>query len=203
MLAALGFRTHSGWTAMIALRDPAAAPAVVLRRRLELADVRISGAKQPYHAAQQMALNEAEEFIRECSEISQAMARNALDKAVAELGKKGYEVHRACVIAGSGRPSPNLAAILKSHALIHTAEGDFYRDAIRRACGYAGLKTTAIKEKELRVQMTMDERAERISEMGKLLGPPWTMDEKLSALAAWLLLDGSQAEADRARIASI
>src|SRR5208283_6031604 len=169
MRVALGFRTHSGWTAMIALRDPVAAPAVVQRRRLELADLRISGSKQPYHAAEKMKLNEAEEFIRERLESSLAMARNAVDQALTELSKKSYVVHWACVIAGSGRPSPSLAATLKSHALIHTAEGDFYREVIRRACDSAGLKTTAIKEKELRVQMSMYERAERISEMGKLI----------------------------------
>jgi predicted ArsR family transcriptional regulator len=188
---------------MIALRDPVAAPAVVQRRRLELADLRISGSKQPYHAAERMTLKDAEEFIRERAESSLAMARNAVDKALAELSKKGHVAHEVCVIAASGRPSPSLAATLKSHALIHTAEGDFYRDVIRRACESAGLKTTAIKEKDLRVQMSEDERAQRISEMGKLIGPPWTQDEKLSALAAWLLLDESQAVADRERMASI
>jgi len=188
---------------MVALRDPAAAPAVVQRRRLELADLRISGSKQPYHAAERMTLNEAEEFIRERAESSLAMARNGVDKALADLSKKGYAVHGACVVAASGRPPQSLAATLKSHALIHTAEGDFYRDVIRRACESAGLKTAAIKEKELRVQVSMGERAQRISEMGKLIGPPWTQDEKLSALAAWLLLDESQAVADRDRMASI
>jgi hypothetical protein len=29
----------------------------------------------------------------------------------------------------------------------------------------------------------------RISELGKLLGPPWTQDEKLAALAAALVLE--------------
>ena len=203
MRVALGFRTHSGWTAMIALRDPVAAPAVIQRRVLQIADPGISGSKQPYHAAEKMKLDEAEDFINQCFETSRAMAARAVEKSLAEVTGKGYHVEGACVIAGSGRPSPSLAATLKSHALIHTAEGDFYRDVIRRACESAGLKTTAIKEKELRIHLSVNERAQRISEMGKLIGPPWRQDEKLSAIAAWLLLEESQAEADRERMASI
>ena len=98
MRVALGFRTHSGWTAMVALRDPAAAPAVVQRRRLELADLRISGSKQPYHAAEKMTLNEAEEFIRERAESSLAMARNGVDKALADSRRR---VMRCTVLAWS------------------------------------------------------------------------------------------------------
>lgn len=47
--AALGFRAHSGWAAMVALAGALNAPLVVDRRRLELADPHRTGPMQPYH----------------------------------------------------------------------------------------------------------------------------------------------------------
>ena len=82
---ALGFRAHSGWAAMVALRDPVAAPLVVQRRRLELMDRGGSCPAQPYHAAQEMALNDAETFLQECAETAEALAIKAVRDAVAGL----------------------------------------------------------------------------------------------------------------------
>lgn len=56
---------------------------------------------------------------------------------------------RATVLLGSGKPLPELARILAAHPLIHTAEGVFFRNVLRRACEVCGLAVAGIKEREV------------------------------------------------------
>ncbi len=189
--AALGFRAHSGWAALVAVAGPLSSPVVIIRRRVELADD--SMPRQPYHAAEKLDLREATALIRHCADRASLLARQALREAVAEVNSQGFKAAAVGILASSGRTLPSLPAILASHALIHTAEGELYRNALARA---RELPVTRIKEREIlasaesvlglpaiRLQQT-------ISDLGKALGPPWTQDQKLAALAAWLSLAG-------------
>src|SRR5581483_6497778 len=133
----LGFRVHSGWAVMIAL----AGNTVVERWRIELAGDGMP--VQPYHAAEPLPFAEAGLLIRNCAEISLRFAMQVFERL------SGHEVHAACVLASSGRPLPDLKAILASHALIHTAEGELYRDALRRAASHFKVPLVQAKEKEV------------------------------------------------------
>lgn len=192
--AALGFRAHSGWAALVALAGTPATPAVILRRRLVIADPGISGSKQPFHAAEPMAFDDAESYIRRCTESTRSLAEAAVRDAVAELSGMGLRVAGSCVLMGSGRPTGDLAKILSAHPLIHTAEGEFFRNALKQACELGGLKFSGVKERELVNQaatvlhIPVAEIERRATELGKGIGPPWTQDQKLSAIAAWLVL---------------
>ncbi len=192
---ALAFRAHSGWAAMVALRDPVAAPLVVQRRRVELIEGEIP--RQPYHAAEKMPLREAEAFLDECAAVARAMANKAVRAAVENMAAKGYTVAGSCVLLGSGRAPASLASTLASHTMIHTAEGDFFRNALKDACQECGLAVAPVKEKTLwdrataGLGMSRADLACRVCELGKTIGPPWTQDEKLSALAGWIVLAGA------------
>jgi hypothetical protein len=111
---------------------------------------------------------------------------------LAELGD--YQVQGACVLRASGRPLPELAGILASHALIHTAEGELYRTALREACARCAVPETGISERALPAEASRalgrspEDLQSRITGFGKVLGSPWRQDEKLSTLAAWLVL---------------
>ena len=191
---ALGFRSHSGWAAMIAVGGPVSSAEVIDRRRIEIADPSIRGSVQPYHAAEGLPLEQAEDLITRCRDATRILARCALREAVEELGRKGCEVVVASILESSGRPLPALAAILASHALIHTAEGEFYRHAIREASEHCGVPLTSVKERELLAQSAIElripagELERRVTEMGKKIGPPWRQDEKLATLAGWFAL---------------
>src|SRR2546428_14111456 len=63
--AALGFRAHSGWAALVVVAAPSRSPAVIDRRRIALVDPGIP--KQPYHAAQKLYLKEAAQLVRRCT----------------------------------------------------------------------------------------------------------------------------------------
>jgi hypothetical protein len=74
---------------------------------------------------------------------------------------------------------PELAKILVSHPLLHTAEGVLFRDALLWAAKECGLPDCRVLEKDLLGSSSL----EQISSLGKLIGPPWTQDQKLAALA--------------------
>lgn len=190
--ASLGFRAHSGWAALVALGGSVTAPVVLLRRRVQLADKSIEGSSQVYHTAEKMPLDKAAAFVQLCTEATTALAEHGIQQTIAELSDKGYSVSSACVLLSSARPLPELKSILASHALIHTAEGEFYREALRAACARLGLLTTGVREREVlgraneKLSMTAAVLQTRIAELGKSVGPPWRQDEKLCAMASWI-----------------
>jgi len=188
MVAAVGLRAHSGWAAMVAVCGGSA----ILRRRIDITGSD-PGAKQPYHAAEGMSLPQAEAFLKRTEKIALGMAVAAVKDAVATLAVQGYRVTGAAVLLGAGKPLPDVAKILAAHPLIHTAEGVFFREVVRRACERCGLAVTGIKEREVLEQcaaalnVPVVELQARLSAMGKKLGPPWTQDEKLSAAGALII----------------
>ena len=171
---AIGFRAHSGWAAAVAILDGKP----VERRRIELCDCLVLGSAQPYHAAAEMPVGKAAAYLKRCAELSAATAERELQKLIGDLSRKGYRVGGCAILLGSGRPAGELAKTLASHAMIHTAEGDFYRDAIREACRRCGVAVRGVKERDL------CSRVGEVKGLGKELGPPWRADQKLCTLAA-------------------
>ncbi len=191
---ALGFRVHSGWACLVVVTALDDAPQVIARRRVEMVDHRIRGSEQPYHAAKTMKLAEAEAFLGRCAATSQAVATASLQTVLQDLTARGCKLAGSCILLGSGRPAGDLAATLRSHPMIHTAEGDFFRNVLRKACESCSLPAMTVKEKELTsraaaaLRLQPEELQRSISELGKAVGPPWRQDEKLCTIAGWLAL---------------
>jgi len=187
--ATIGFRVHSGWAAAVTLSGTVTAPVVLDRRVIQLADAKIKGSKQPFHAAEGLPHKQAEAHIGRCRESTWNLARRGLS----EIGQE-REIGACGILLSSGRPLPDLAAILASHALIHTAEGEFFRDAIRDASRELGLPVRNVKERELfdvcaaELRLSRTELDHRLADWGKQVGSPWRQDEKFAALAAWLAI---------------
>ena len=177
---------------LVVLAGPMESPIVVERRRIEIADPKIAGSKQPYHAAQGLSLKGAEALVSACAEASAQLAVEAVREAIAETRQKGYELSTSSILTGSGRSLPALEKILASHPLLHTAEGELFRNAIVRACLNHGLPVVAVKEKELIVRAAKDIGIsgelidQHLQRMGKAIGPPWRQDQKHASLAAWI-----------------
>ncbi|PYQ17225.1 MAG: hypothetical protein DMF80_01975 [Acidobacteria bacterium] len=170
-------------------------PHVVLRRRLELADPAIPGSKQPYHEAEDRKPKEAARIVGRCIDSSRALAREALGGALDELRARQHDVAGCGLLLSSGRPLPaDLHAILASHALIHAAEGEMFRDVLVRAGEQFSLPVTGVRERDVLARaaeatgLTTAALQRRVAEMGRALGPPWRQDEKLATLAAWVVL---------------
>lgn len=192
--AAIGLRAHSGWAAMVVLAGGRARPTVAGRSRIVIADTKIPGSKQPFHAAERRPLAEAEQYLRRCEERSVAMAREALREAVEQARAGGSEVRACGLLLASGRPLPELRSVLASHALIHAAEGEVFRRALAEAAAALGLAVSGVREKDLLAQaesalgVTSTEIQAMVAALGKPLGAPWTQDEKQATIAAWIAL---------------
>lgn len=158
--AAVGFAIHTGWVAAVVL---VAKPLAIRdRRRIELAgdDVRFV-----YHLAAEHG--DAE---RRVAEVTRAARRRAT-AALQEL----CGAHRI-VVAGLPRPKrvlPPLDAILRSHTLIHTAEGELYRLAIADAC--RGLELEVLTPEPLLPEVESP-------------GRPWGKDQRDAAALAFAAL---------------
>ncbi len=193
-LAAIGIRMHSGWGALVAVSGDGEEVEVVDRRNIVVADMGIAGAKQPYHHAANLGLPKAELYIQKCAEVSERLASAAIREVIGEVQGRHYRIVGAAILLASGRPLPTLAEILASHALIHTAEGEFFRRAVRDACEHMGITVSGFRERELaeRAEAVFGEAIgkvhRRISSLRKSLGPPWTTDQKMAALAALMVL---------------
>jgi hypothetical protein len=204
--AALGVRMHSGWGVLVAVSGDANSLEVEIidRRRIVTTDPSIPGANQPYHYAASLGLpelglpesgfSESERYLANCAAVSERLALAAVEEVVRELGGRHYRIVGSAVLLASGRPLPSLAKILASHPLIHTAEGEFFRHAVRKACEGLKISVTAIRERDLeeRAKTAFGKAASRvqrrIASLGSSIGPPWTKDHKTAALAASMIL---------------
>jgi hypothetical protein len=192
--AALGFRVHSGWTSLIALALENNQPIVLSRQRPHLVATFSYTFRQPYHTAEKMDLTEAQTFLDQQRDESRVLALAALRFAQTEVAQQGYKLTRAALLLASGRPLPELRKILASHSIIHTADGEFFREALLHACARANLAVTKIKDRELLACASSTLRRKpaaltsTVADLGKALGSPWTQDEKFATLVAWLAL---------------
>jgi hypothetical protein len=173
---------------------PPEPPVVVARRRIEMRERGASGPSQPYHAAVGLDIREARQHLDTCAARAAALATSELRGMVEDLRQLGHAVAGCGLLLASGRPLPLLEKILASHPLLHTAEGELFREALRAASQACGLPLTAVKEHDLHARVISEFRlqgrdlGQLVTGLGKAYGPPWGLDQKDAALVAWLAL---------------
>lgn len=173
MSLALGFSVHTGWAAVVAVTGRGQ---VELRRRVRVTETTEAG--EFFHAAREMPLAEATRFLA-ASERDMIRAATAVVRAIlAELAPR--QVAAAGVVLGNSSLPGSLEAILRSHPLVHAAEGDFFRRIFGAASSAAGLEVTTVRVRDLGGH-------ERIVRPD---GPPWGKDEKDAAAVALRALAG-------------
>jgi hypothetical protein len=199
----LGVRTHSahgsdegGWATYVVLGGLASEPSLRFRGRMQLRDSKVEGSNQPFHRVgatfpfdhtEPMDFKSAEAFIERCRKSSTDLAGRALEEIIAAYGA----LRACCVLTGPERPLPPLRAIMASHGLMHAAEREFYRQAVREAATRLGIETAMVTEKDLpalaeRLPGTEASRRDALNAFGRRVGSPWAQDEKLATTAAWL-----------------
>jgi hypothetical protein len=192
--AAIGLRAHSGWAALVAVYLEKGFPSVLVRERVHLVDTFTYEFRQPYHTAERMAFGKAHAFILRMQKEARRLAYRAIHGLQSDLQERGFKLAGCGLLLASGRPRPVLDKILASHALIHAADGDLFREALHSATDRCGSSVTGIKEREL---LDCAEKAfgrkpadllHCVTALGRPLGSPWTQDEKFATLAAWLAL---------------
>jgi hypothetical protein len=192
--AALGFSVHTGWAAAVLLAGPLEEPRVLARVRVLLADEEhFDESRFVYHASQEKTLVEAERAVRATTK----MARRHAEKAVADLIATAHEQRHRVIgggVALAPRKLPGLADILRTHALIHAAEGELFGRALVEAGEAAGLQTMTVPPREIAARAAAALKvkeaalADRITALGKRAGRPWAQDQRMAAMLGLIVL---------------
>jgi hypothetical protein len=185
--AALGFKLHTGWAAVVVAAWPRGHVEVLLRRRIELLPPDQSVPRFVYHQAAELAPAESSKLVKRAGRAAQAAANRGLAAILAELGTRGVSIETAGVATGSTTLPSELSAILAAHTLIHAAEGVLFQDAAVEACAARGLKVIRVRERDLWSKLGGDVRDE-VDGLRGLIGPPWGADQKTATAAALVAL---------------
>ena len=187
--AALGFRVHTGRAAVVAVGGPVDAPEILAKGRIDVAVTFDEGAV--FHVGQDLPIEEARALVRGAETRFADRARAEL---AAFVGRLNVPVVAAGMAAASAKLLPPLESILKSHALVHAAEGELYRGIFAAASAAIGALPTRVPADALgrsiaaKLGVTAARITARLAEMGKASGRPWAADQKQAALAAWFAL---------------
>src|SRR2546423_333244 len=117
MEVVFGLKAHSGWAALVALGKNGRDFVVLDRSRLELVDE--EWAKQPYHAAKELRLDEAGDVVRRGIEAAHQIACRELRAAVKRQRDLGNEVVGGAVLVGNPMPAWSVEQILAVHFRMH------------------------------------------------------------------------------------
>jgi hypothetical protein len=194
LTAAVGYRAHTGWAALVVVAGGVARPEVVLRGRAELGDPSGRVRKNAYQAARGLDLAEAAALVEAAERIAVEQAATALERSVRETMDEGAVLRSCAVVVGTSPGGAKLESILKSHALAHAAEGRLYQGALLRGAEANGLETIAVPKRSIWEQgeaalgVARNELRQWIDQLRREVGPPWAQDQKLAALAAWIAL---------------
>ena len=195
--AAFGFKAHSGWAALVVLGARDGDLEVLERSRVEL--VEEEWAKQPYHAAEELTPAEARKVVKRGIDSAKRIALREMRSALKRTRESGFEVQDCGLIVGSPMPDWSVDEILAVHFRMHKAEGVLFRDVLAKAADECDLRVVPIAEKSLlqHAQTALETDATRLSQqlaaLGKLIGPPWSKDQKEATLAAMIALQTSVA----------
>jgi hypothetical protein len=170
MRLALGLSVHTGWAAAVVAGGDWEKPVVVLRERVELLG---NDERFLFHRAAEMTTTEALKWVSNATTEAVMRATVVMKRLAATHGVK------ACAVVAKKGAMPPLEEAVAAHPRIHTAEGCFYRDVLVEAAEAAGLQAVVIVPKEL------DTKDERLVQVGKVVGKPWSVDWKLAVMGAW------------------
>ena len=112
--AVMGFAPHSGWAAVVVLGGSRADPEILARSRVEMADPRAPLSKQPYHAVEDLGVEEAARRVAGYRKVAESMAYAAVSALAQDLAARGYRAMSVGILESSGRKGSSLAAILAS-----------------------------------------------------------------------------------------
>jgi hypothetical protein len=186
---AIGLRDHSGWAVAVAV---SAEPLVRDRRRIELCDPALP--RQAFHAASGLPIEHAREVIIQVERSATAASERELRYLAHELTVQGHQVRAVAISVPTTSVPRDLSAVLRSHPLLHAAEGELYSEALADAAQAVGLPIVRFTTKNLvgdaaaalnRSPATM---VDMVVRLGHGLGAPWAKDQKEAAMAALLAL---------------
>jgi hypothetical protein len=215
---ALGVRIKSGWAIAVALAAPGAAPGAIIAARtksgalatprlvdrsvLDLSDPEKPELRQPYHAGMGRLQQDTGIIAKRTRSIERTTAQNVRD-LLRRLTAGGHMVSRVGLMVGSLIDPETVGS---PHIRAHAFEGRLFRSVLERAFQEHSLAPAVFVERlvyadaVVKLQRSEPDIRATLTALGKggerahapdvksRSASPWRADEKLAALAAWLLL---------------
>ena len=195
MRVALGFNSHSGWAALVAVGEGEGGPAVVERCRVELVEAgQGDWARQPYHAAEGLDRRKAESIVKKGILAARRCAAREMKAAIRRVRQAGHQPAACGVLVGDPMPGWSVHEILAVHLRMHQAEGVLFRDVLVEAASACRLASVTVPAKRIReaAKKSLGAAASclpaTVARLGKSIGPPWGKDQKDAAVAALIAL---------------
>jgi hypothetical protein len=195
-LAALGFSVHTGWAAAVLLAGPLDEPRVLARERVALAPLEgFDETRFVYHRSQELPLDQAERQVRATTRLAHQHARTAIAALLATASAGQHQVVGAGIGLAS-RALPPLADILKTHTLVHAAEGELFGQALVAGSEAEGLRALMVPPRQIPARAAaargVKEKVlgDRMAALGKRAGRPWAQDQRTAAMLAVIVLAG-------------
>ena len=183
----LGFRVRSGWAAAVLIANTKKAPTVIESRIIELADPKVAGSRQPYHAGfgtEQTDTARVARLVRGIERFSRRTISALLDEHRAE-----HRVRSAAVVVAS---LTDPATIANQHMRAHASEGRLFRTVLVDGLERCGLRVRVVLEREVyellgKALRRSPTRAKiQVAALGEGVGR-WRAEQKVAAAAAWLV----------------
>jgi hypothetical protein len=189
---AIGIRVKSGVGIGVVAAAPIASPRVLDRVEIELADRDKPELRQPYHHGMGRLEEDTRLIATRTCAIDRTTAHNVREW-LRRLDREGYAVHRVGLVVGS---VIDPATVGSPHIRAHAFEGRLFRRVLECAFEEHSLPPAVFVERRAFADAVATLRhpesaiRERLATMGKEAARkwPWRVDEKLAALAAWLVL---------------
>ena len=194
MNVAIGVRVKSGWAATVVLGGPPGTPQLLESLVLDLSDPAVPSTRQPYHASIGVAQTNTARLRRLIGLVDRC-ARRSVGGLVRTCRAQGRRIRGIGIVVGSDIDPQDIA---NPHIRAHASEGRLFRTVVEKAAKRHALRTVTTVERELlplaavalgRSEGTL-KRA--LTELGDQAAGPWRAEQKMAALAAWLVLAGKR-----------
>jgi hypothetical protein len=188
---ALGFRVRSGWATAVVLAGPSSAPSVLHVRGVELSDPGFPESRQPFHAVDDSQGDQEPDpnRVQKRTEVVRDAATRSIGQLMAHCRASGWSPRRAGIVAGS-LIDPSI--IHAPHIRAHAMEGQLFRTTVEDALRALDLRPSVLAEKTVFetasdvIHSGVPILKRTLANLGRGVGGPWRMDEKLAALGAWV-----------------
>jgi hypothetical protein len=194
-LVAIGLRAKTGRAIAVVVGGPADAPLVLAKTEIKLWDPKFPATGQPYHHVMDLPGDKWPQAVQKSARAIEKLAIKALATLVKEQAAAGREVREVATVGAKDR---NLASIGNPHIRAHAAEGILFRRVLDDAARANKLPSRTFAEREFEEILKKELGAKssavkkKLDQAARALPPPWRADEKLAAMAAWLVLHWQQ-----------
>ena len=185
-------RVKSGWAAAVVLGGPPGAPQLLDSLVLDLSDPAVPSTRQPYHASIGVAQTNTAR-LRRLIGLIERCARRSVGGLARTCRAQGRRIRGIGIVVGSDIDPQDIA---NPHIRAHASEGRLFRTVVEKTAKRFALRTVTTVERELlpfaAVALGRPEAAVKraVTALGDPAPGPWRAEQKMAALAAWLVLAG-------------